>query len=127
MTVAVSLTHFFGERFGHAPGNHLIDSAVLFGEEQRLFARDEQGMVVRHLVPVHTAACRFGFRLHLAFPFGQGSYEGEQLGDFDKHVFGDVAASGSRIGDELLLVELLRDCERLLRREAVLAVRLLLE
>ena len=30
-------------------GYHVIDGAVLFGEEQRLLARDEQGMVVCHL------------------------------------------------------------------------------
>ena len=38
-----------------------------------------------------------------------------------------VAASGSRIGDEFLLVELLCDFKRLFRREAVLGVGFLLE
>ena len=121
------LDAFFGESLDHTPGYHLIDGVVLFGEEQRLLARDEQGMVVRHLAAVHAAACRYGFRLHLLLPFGQVADEGKQLGDFREHVFGNVAASGSRIGDELLFVELLRDFECLLRREAVLGVGLLLE
>ncbi len=121
------LDAFLGESLNHAPGNHLINGAVLFGEEQRLLASDEQGVVVRHLAAVHTAACRLRFRLHLAFPFGQSPDEGEQLGDFSEHVFGYVAASGSRIGDELLLIELLRDFKRLFRREAVLGVGFLLE
>ena len=43
------LDAFFGESLKHAPGYHVIDGAVLFGEEQRLLARDEQGMVVCHL------------------------------------------------------------------------------
>ena len=42
----------------HAPGNHLIDGIVLFGEEERFLTRDEQGMVVCHLAVVHAAACR---------------------------------------------------------------------
>jgi len=117
------LDAFLGERLDHAPGNHLIDGVVFFGEEQRFLSRDEQGVVVRHLATVHASACRDGFRLHLAFPFGQSPDEGEQLGDFGEHVFGDVA----RIGDELLLVELLRDFKRLFRREAVLGVGFLLE
>ena len=83
--------------------------------------------MVRHLAAVHASACRDAFRLHLAFPFGQSPDEGEQLGDFGEHVFGYVAASGSRIGDELLLVKLLRDFKRLFRREAVLGVGFLLE
>ena len=107
------LDAFFGESLKHAPGYHVIDGAVLFGEEQRLLARDEQGMVVCHLAAVQAAACRHGFRLQLALPFGQAADEGKQLGDFREHVFGNVAASGSRIGDELLLVELLRDFKRL--------------
>ena len=72
--------------------------------------------MVCHLATVHASACRYGFRLHLAFPFGQSPDEGEQLGDFGEHVFGNVAASGSRIGDELLLVELLRDFKRLMSK-----------
>ena len=84
-------------------------------------------MVVCHLAAVYAAACRDGFCPHLVFPFWLRADEGEQLGDFSEHVFGDVAASGSRIGDELLLVELLRDFKRLFRREAVLGVGFLLE
>ena len=121
------LDAFFGECLDHAPGNHLIDGAVLFGEEERFLARDEQGMVVRHLAVVHAAACRGGFCPHLVFPFGLRADEGEQLGDFREHVFGDVAASRSRIGYQLLLVELLRDFKRLFRREAVLGVGFFLE
>ena len=57
------LDAFFGESLKHAPGYHVIDGAVLFGEEQRLLARDEQSMVVCHLAAVQAAACRHGFRL----------------------------------------------------------------
>ena len=84
VTVAVSLTHFFGESLKHAPDYHVIDGAVLFGEEQRLLARDEQGMVVCHLAAVQAAACRHGFRLQLVLPFGQAADEGKQLGDFPR-------------------------------------------
>ena len=121
------LDAFFGESLKHAPDYHVIDGAVLFGEEQRLLARDEQGMVVCHLAAVQAAACRHGFRLQLVLPFGQAADEGKQLGDFREHVFGNIAASGSRIGDELLLVELLGDFKRLFRREAMLGVGFLLE
>ena len=51
----------------------------------------------------------------------------EQQGYFGKHVLRDVAARRSRIGDELRLIELLHEVERLLCREAVLRVRFLLE
>ena len=83
--------------------------------------------MVGHLAAVHTASCGSGFLLHLAFPFGHRTDEGKQLGNFSKHVVGDVAASRSRIGDEFLLVELLCDFKRLLRREAMLGVGLFLE
>ena len=84
-------------------------------------------MVVGHLAAVHTASCGSGFLLHLALPFGHRTDEGKQFGNFSKHVVGDVAASRSRIGDEFLLVELLCDFKRLLRREAMLGVGLFLE
>ena len=83
--------------------------------------------MVGHFAAVHIPACRLHLCLHLALPFGQSPDEGEQFGDFGEHVFGDVAASRSRIGDELLLVELLCDFKRLLRREAVLGVGFLLQ
>ena len=121
------LDAFLGESLYHAPGNHLIDCAIFFGEKERFLTRDEQGMVVRHLAVGHAAACRGGFRPHLVFPFGQCTDKGEQLGDFGKYVFGDVAASRSRIGYQLLLVEFLRAFKRLFRREAVLGVGFLLE
>jgi hypothetical protein len=79
-------------------------------------------MVVCHLAAVYAAACRDGFCPHLVFPFVLCADESEQFGNFGKHVFGDVAATRSRIGYQLLLVELLRDFKRLLRREAVLGV-----
>ncbi len=84
-------------------------------------------MVVGHFAVVHTAACRLRFRLHLAFPFGHRTDEGKQFGYFGEHIFGNVPASRSRIGDEFLLVELLCDSKRLLRREAMLGVGLFLE
>ena len=84
-------------------------------------------MVVGHLAAVHAAACRLRFRLHLAFPFGHRTDEGKQFGYFGEHIFGNVPASRSRIGDEFLLVELLCDYKRLLRREAMLGVGLFLE
>ena len=121
------LDAFFGECLDHAPGNHVIDDVVLFGKEQRFLARNEQGMVVRHLSVVHAAACRCGFRPHLVFPFGLCADKGEQLGDFGVHVFGDVAATRSRIGYQFLLVEFLRGFKRLFRRETVLGVGFLLE
>ena len=100
---------------------------VPFGEEERFLTRDEQGMVVCHLAVVHAAACRGGFCPHLVFPFGLCADESEQFGNFGKHVFGDVAASRSRIGYQLLFVEFLRDFKRLFRREAVLGVGFFLE
>ena len=121
------LDAFFRECLDHAPGNHLIDGIVLFGEEERFLTRDEQGMVVCHLAVVHAAACRGGFCPHLVFPFGLCADESEQFGNFGKHVFGDVAASRSRIGYQLLFVEFLRDFKRLFRREAVLGVGFFLE
>ena len=121
------LDAFLRECLYHASGNHVIDCAILFGEEERFLARDKQGMVIRHLAVVHTAACRGGFCPHFVFPFGLCADKGEQLGDFSEHVFGDVAATRSRIGYQLLLVELLRDFKRLFRREAVLGVGFLLE
>jgi len=84
-------------------------------------------MVVRYLTTIHAAACRHGFQIDFAFPFGQVADEGEQFGDFREHVLGDVAAAGSRICDELLLVEPLRDFKRLFCREAVLGVGFLLK
>ena len=116
-----------GEGFHHAPGYHLIDGVILLGEEQRFLARDEQGVVVGHLAVVHAAAGQFVPVRHLAYPFGIAAQEGEQLGDFGKDIFGDVAAAGARIGNELLLIELLRYLQRLLRREAVLGVGFLLQ
>ena len=107
------LDAFLRECLDHAPGNHLIDGIVLFGEEERFLTRDEQGMVVCHLAVVHAAACRGGFCPHLVFPFGLCADESEQFGNFGKHVFGDVAASRSRIGYQLLFVEFLRDFKRL--------------
>ena len=121
------LDAFLRECLDHAPGNHLIDGIVLFGEEERFLTRDEQGMVVCHLAVVHAAACRGGFCPHLVFPFGLCADESEQFGNFGKHVFGDVAASRSRIGYQLLFVEFLRDFKRLFRREAVLGVGFFLE
>ena len=35
------LDALFGECLHHAPGNHLIDGIIFFGEEQRFLARDE--------------------------------------------------------------------------------------
>ena len=84
-------------------------------------------MVVCYLAAVHAAACRHCLQIDFVFPFGKVADEGEQLGNFHEHVFGDVAASGSRIGDKFLLVEFLRDFECLLRREAVFGVGFLLE
>ena len=121
------LDAFFRECLYNAPSDHVVDDAVLFGKEQRLLARDEQGMVVRHLAVVHAAACWGGFRPHLVFPFGLRADKGEQLGYFSEHVFGDVAATRSRIGYQLLLVEFLYNFKRLFRRETVLGVGFLLE
>ena len=121
------LDAFFRESLDHASGYHLIDDIVLFREEQRFLASDEQSMVVCYLAAVHAAACRRDGDTYFARPFGKSGNEGEQLGDFREHVFGYVAASGSRIGDEFLLVELLCDFKRLFRREAVLGVGFLLE
>ena len=59
--------------------------------------------------------------------FGLCADESEQFGNFGKHVFGDVAASRSRIGYQLLFVEFLRDVKRLFRREAVLGGGFFLE
>ena len=121
------LDAFFGECLNHASGNHVVHCCILFREEQRLFARDEQGVMVRHLIAIHTAAYRLGFRLHLVFPFGLRTDEGKQSRNFSEHVVGNVAASRSRIRNEFLLVELLRDAERLLRREPVFGVGFFLE
>ena len=71
------LDAFLRECLDHAPGNHLIDGIVLFGEEERFLTRDEQGMVVCHLAVVHAAACRGGFCPHLVFPFGLRADKGE--------------------------------------------------
>ena len=84
-------------------------------------------MVVCYLAVIHATACRDGFCPHLVFPFGLCADESEQFGNFGKHVFGDVAASRSRIGYQLLFVEFLRDFKRLFRREAVLGVGFFLE
>ena len=116
-----------GEGFHHAPGYHLIDGVVLLGEEEGLLARDKQGVVVGHLATVHAAAGQPVPVGHLADPFGIAAQEGEQLGDFGKDIFGDIAAAGARIGDELLFVELLRYLQCLLRRESVLGVGFLLQ
>ena len=121
------LDAFFGESLDHASGYHLIDDIVLFGEEQRFLARDEQGVVVRYLATVHAATCRHCLRIDFVFPFGQIADKGKELGYFHEHVFGNVAAPGSRIGDELPLVEFLCDFKRLFCREAVLGVGFLLE
>ena len=116
-----------GEGFHHAPGYHLIDGVVLFREEQRFLACDEQGVVVGHLAVIHAAAGQPVPVGYLANPFWIAAQEGEQLGNFGKDIFGDVAAAGARISDELLLVELLRYLQCLLRREAVLGVGFLLQ
>jgi len=121
------LDAFFGECLNHAPGNQVVHRRILFREEQRLFARDKQGVMVRYLVAVHTAACRLGFRLHLVLPFGLRADEGKQSRNFSEHVVGNVAASRSRIRNEFLLVELLRDAECLLRREPVFGIGFFLE
>ena len=91
---------FLRESLNHASGNHLIDDIVFFGQEQRLFARDEQGVVVRHLATVHASACRDGFRLHLAFPFGQSPDEGEQ----PKAVPTRRSVDGSKVTDHHALL-----------------------
>ena len=75
------LDAFLGERLDHAPGNHLIDGAVLFGEEQRLLASDEQGVVVCHLAAVHTAVCRdCAFACTLPFHSGKAPMKASSLG-----------------------------------------------
>ena len=84
-------------------------------------------MVVGHLAAVHAAAGQPVPVGHLAYPFGIAAQEGEQLGDFGKDIFGDIAAAGARIGDELLFVELLRYLQCLLRRESVLGIGFLLQ
>ena len=84
-------------------------------------------MVVGHFTVVHAAVCRLDSRSYLAFPFRQIADEGKQFGNLREHIFGNVTATSSRIGDEFLLVELLRNFKRLLRRKAVLGVGLLLE
>ena len=118
---------FLGKRLDHAPGNHVIDDTVLLGKKKWLFTRDEQGVVVSHFTAVHAAACRFSFQPHLAFRFGHITDKGEQPGDFGEHVFGNIAASGTRIGNEFLLVESLCDFKRLFCREAVFYVGFLLQ
>ena len=83
--------------------------------------------MVGHLAVIHAAAGQPVPVGYLANPFWIAAQEGEQLGNFGKDIFGDVAAAGARISDELLLVELLRYLQCLLRREAVLGVGFLLQ
>ena len=121
------LDAFLRERFDHAPGYHVVDCRVVFGKEQRFFARDKQGVVVGHFAVVHAPAGRLRATGNLACPFGQGAGKGEQLRYLREHVFGNIAATGTGIGHEFLLVELLHDVQCLLRSEPVPGVGILLD
>lgn len=84
-------------------------------------------MVVGYFRRVHAPARRLSHEGE-AFAPRRVAFEREQQGRNPvEDIFGDVAAARAGVGDQLRFVELLRDGERLFRREAVLGVRLLLQ
>ena len=116
-----------GERFYHAPHNHVVDELLVLVKSQRTVRGHQQRMVVGHFRCVHAAAVQFAHICNLLRKGRMTCQTVEQRRHFVKHVLRDVAARRSRIGDELRLIELLHEVERLFRREAVLRVRLLLK
>ena len=116
-----------GKCLNHAPHNHVVDELFVLVKSQRTVRGHQQRMVVGHFRCVHAAAVQFAHICNLLRKGRMTCQTVEQQGHFGKHVLRNVAARRSRIGDELRLIELLHEVERLFRREAVLRVRFLLK
>ena len=110
------------EGFDHSRGNHAVDGQLVLVDADGMQSRGEQGMVVGHLAPVHATT---GERIQTADMTSQlfvALQLFEQLGDGLENIVGNIAAARAWVGDELGLVELLGNGERLLRRESVATV-----
>ena len=87
----------------------------------------EQGMVVGHLAPVHATTGERAQTADMTSQLFVALQLFEQLGDGLENIVGNIAAARAWVGDELGLVELLGNGERLLRREPIAAVGFLLQ
>ena len=115
------------ESFDHSCSYHAVDGQLVLVDADGVQSRSEQGMVVGHLARVHAA---MGERIYMADMTSQlfvALQLFEQFGDGFENIVGNIAAARAWVGDELGLVELLGDGERLLRREPVAAVGFLLQ
>ena len=84
-------------------------------------------MVVGNFRRVHAPARKLSREGEAAAPRRVAFEREQQSRNLREDIFGNVEAARAGIGDQLCLVELLGEGERLLRREAVLGVRLLLQ
>ena len=121
------LDALFGEGFQHTPGYHIVDDTLVRCDILGLHLRDEQSMVVGNPRIIHAPAGQCAHCRRVLAEHGMIFQRRQQGRYFGKHVFGDMAASGSGIRDALLLIELLRDGQGLLRRESVSGVRFFLK
>ena len=81
-----------GERFHHAPHNHVVDGLLVLVERQWTVGCHQQGMVVGHFRGVHAAAVQSVQGSNLLRKGRMGCQTVEQHGHFVKHVLRDVAA-----------------------------------
>ena len=111
----------------HASGNHVVDDLLVLVQGKRAVWRHQQGMVVSHFRGIHTTAVQFSQFPDFLRKGGVSCQPFKQQRYFSKHIFRNMAARCSRIGDELRFIELLHQLQRLFRRESVFRVRLLLQ
>ena len=115
------------ESFDHSRGNHAVDGQLVLVDADGVQSRSEQGMVVGHLARVHAATGERVQTADMASQLFVALQLFEQLGDGLENIVGNIAAARAWVGDELGLVELLGNGERLLRRESVATVGFLLQ
>ena len=111
----------------HTSGNHVVDNLLVLIEGKRSVRRYQQGMVVGYFRGIHAPAVQ-SVQVHdFIRKCGVACQPLKQQGHFGKHIFRNMAARCSRIGDELRLIEFLHQFQRLFCRKAVLRVRFLLQ
>ena len=100
-----------GKGFQHPAGNQGIDGQFRFGQFLRCDARDNQGMMVGHFRVVHASGVQAGkvkgAAVFLEIRHGRDFLQ--QVRDKRHDILRDMAAAGSRVGNQFLLVQRLRD------------------
>ena len=118
-----------GERFEHADCDHVVHRLLLFRQQTRTHARRQQGMVVGNPPVVHGPPAEG--RCHKCggrrTPQRMVAQRADEIRNLREDIFRYITAACTGIGYEFAFIEFLHDCQRMLRRIAVLRVGVFLQ